>query len=75
MTNQTCLIYPTLNLFLYDLKEGLGQNEQDINLNSLHFWQKIYGESLNINSEHFQKLQQAEQDSSEYVELLAPNKV
>ncbi len=75
MTNQTCLIYPTLNLFLYDLKEGLGQNEQEINLNSLHFWQKIYRESLDINSEHFQKLQQAEKDSSEYVELLIPSLV
>jgi hypothetical protein len=75
MTNQTCLIYPTLNLFLYDLREGLGQNEQEIELNFLHFWQKIYSESLDIKSEHFHKLQQAEQDSYEYVELLAPRKV
>ncbi|CBN58778.1 MULTISPECIES: hypothetical protein [Kamptonema] len=36
----TELIYPTVNLFLYDLRDGLGQN-QEIALNCRQFWRKI----------------------------------
>jgi hypothetical protein len=37
------IIYPSINLFLYDLKEGLGQNPAQINQNRYNFWQKVYG--------------------------------
>lgn len=35
------LIYPTVNLFLYDLRDGLGQSPAEINDNRLNFWCKI----------------------------------
>ncbi|MEY3869054.1 MAG: hypothetical protein RLZZ338_2945 [Cyanobacteriota bacterium] len=37
----TQLIYPTVDLFLYDLRDGLGQNEVDLALNRSKFLQKI----------------------------------
>lgn len=42
MNNNLQLIYPTLDIFLYDLGDGLGQSESKINENRLKFWQKIY---------------------------------
>lgn len=42
MNNNLQLIYPTLDIFLYDLGDGLGQSEPKINENRLKFWQKIY---------------------------------
>ncbi|HBE20193.1 MAG TPA: hypothetical protein DEG17_23310 [Cyanobacteria bacterium UBA11149] len=35
------IIYPTINLYLYDLKEGLGEDERKVAQNSQEFWQKI----------------------------------
>lgn len=35
------LIYPTVDLFLYDLRRGLGQEDEDINKNRQHFAQKL----------------------------------
>ncbi|NJL91923.1 MAG: hypothetical protein HC916_20680 [Coleofasciculaceae cyanobacterium SM2_1_6] len=35
------LIYPTVSLFLYDLRDGLGQSPAEINENRLNFWCKI----------------------------------
>lgn len=66
--NQLQLIYPTIDLFLYDLKAGLGQEPDKLTANRQLFWQKIYGNSLS--SQQLEKLQKAEQDESEYVELL-----
>ncbi|KOP27644.1 hypothetical protein AMR41_03910 [Hapalosiphon sp. MRB220] len=44
MSNQLNIIYPTLNLFLYDLKNGLGDNEVTINNRCKAFCQKIFGD-------------------------------
>ncbi len=35
------LIYPTLDLFLYDLRNGLGDTDADIEQNRTHFQQKL----------------------------------
>lgn len=35
------LIYPTVNLFLYDVRDGLGANDEDIYENRRNFWRKI----------------------------------
>lgn len=37
----TKFIYPTLDLFLYDLREGLGQTEAEVVQNRSQFWQKL----------------------------------
>ncbi|HEY9807912.1 MAG TPA: hypothetical protein V6D13_01105 [Halomicronema sp.] len=36
------VIKPTIQLFLYDLQEGLGQKKEQIKQNRLKFWQRIY---------------------------------
>jgi len=46
------IIYPSLDLFLYDLKDGLGQDETRISQNSQNFARKIYG---NLDEKSFQK--------------------
>ncbi|PSB41641.1 hypothetical protein C7B80_30090 [Cyanosarcina cf. burmensis CCALA 770] len=38
------IIYPSLDLFLYDLKDGLGQDEARISQNSQNFARKVYGD-------------------------------
>ncbi len=35
------LIYPTVDLFVYDLRDGLGQSDQKVEINRRKFWQKI----------------------------------
>jgi len=35
------LIYPTVDLFLYDLRDGLGQSDEKITENRQNFWRKI----------------------------------
>lgn len=72
MSQQYELIYPTIDLFLYNLKEGLGQDEAKITANRQQFWQTIYGSPLD--SQQLETLQQAESDNSNYQELLSnPN--
>ncbi|BAY49354.1 hypothetical protein SAMD00079811_69830 [Scytonema sp. HK-05] len=73
MNDEICLIYPTIDLFLYDLKAGLGQNEQIIESNRQQFWQKIYSSPLD--SQRLNQLKQAENESFDYVELLGSKKV
>lgn len=46
------IIYPSIDLFLYDLKDGLAQDETQINRNCQNFCQKIYG---NLDEENFKK--------------------
>lgn len=77
MPEQTQLIHPTLDLFLYDLREGLGQDTQKIDENRTQFWQRIYSNSQNnsyaskIQDETFlAKLQEAEKLESSFIELL-----
>ena len=38
------IIYPTINLFLYDLKDGLGEDETKVNKNCENFCRKIYND-------------------------------
>ena len=58
------LIYPTINLFLYDLRDGLGQNPQEIDGNRKHFPQKL---PENIRSSIFENDTEFE---AEFVKLL-----
>ena len=71
MSNENCLIYPTVDLFVYDLAEGIGQNENKISQNREQFWQKIYGDQ--ISASQLEKLKQAETATADYIELLGKN--
>ncbi|AFY31117.1 hypothetical protein [Calothrix sp. PCC 7507] len=73
MSQQYELIYPTLDLFLYDLKAGLGQNESKIEQNREQFWQKIYGGKLD--KQRLEALRQAEADDYEDIVLLGNQQV
>lgn len=72
MSNENWLIYPTVDLFVYDLADGIGQNEDKISQNRELFLQKIYGD--NISALQREQLKQAEAETSDYIELLSdPN--
>ena len=72
MKNEIRLIYPTVDLFLYDLRVGLDQDEKEIDINRQHFWQKIYG--YNLDKQRLEELKLAEKESSDYIELLGSKK-
>ena len=72
MSNENWLIYPTVDLFVYDLADGIGQNEDKISQNRAQFWQKIYGDK--ISAPQLEKLKQAETETAEYIELLGDKK-
>jgi hypothetical protein len=67
MNNNSQLIYPTLDVFLYDLRDGLGQSDVQINENRLKFWRKIYP---NLTLEELKRFAQRESLASDYLELL-----
>jgi len=67
MTQENLLIYPTVDLFLYDLADGLGQTDSEVNQNRQHFWQKVYGD--NLTPELLAKLKIAETNAN-YIDLL-----
>ncbi|AFY79875.1 hypothetical protein [Oscillatoria acuminata] len=67
MNNNLQLIYPTLDIFLYDLGDGLGQSETKINENRLRFWQKIYPR---LTQEELQPFAEVEGLATDSVELL-----
>ncbi len=62
----TKLIYPTLDLFLYDLREGLGQTEAEVTENRQNFQHKLL---QTIDEQHFIQLDEHAFEP-EYVELL-----
>jgi hypothetical protein len=77
MPEETTLIYPTLELFLYDLRDGLGQNSHKIDDNRKYFWQRIYSNLQNNSSVNelqdetfLDKLKEAEKSESSFIELL-----
>ena len=72
MKDEIRLIYPTVDLFLYDLRVGLDQDEKEIDSNRQHFWQKIYG--YNLDKQRLEELKLAEKESSDYIELLGSKK-
>jgi hypothetical protein len=65
------LIYPTLDLFLYDLREGLGQSSAIIDGNRKDLWGKI---SPQIDDNMLEKLAKAEKPEADYVRLLGSQK-
>jgi len=44
MNEPNNLIYPTVNLFLYDLRDGLGQENNSIETNRRNFWKKVFSD-------------------------------
>ena len=73
MSNENWLIYPTVDLFIYDLADGSGQNEDKISQNRKQFWQKIYADQ--ISAPQLEKLKQAETETADYIELLGDTKI
>jgi len=73
MSNENKLIYPTVDLFVYDLAQGMGQDEEKISQNRQLFWQKIYGDK--ISATQLEQLKQAETETADYIELLGDKQV
>ena len=73
MSQTTQLIYPTVDLFLYDLHSGLGQSPEQINHNRRRFWRRIYNNSLS--EQELADLQAEEGTFSRYVELLGTKRI
>lgn len=80
MNQQYNLIYPTIDLFVYDLQQGLGQTDEQINQNRHYFWRKIKPD-LNKDydkvkdDELLKQLATLEKTDADYVELFVPDKV
>lgn len=62
------LIYINIDRFLYDLAEGLGQSEENIQKNCQNFWQKIYGEKFP--NEKLADIKASQALTADYRELL-----
>ena len=67
ITKPIQLIYPTIDLFLYDIREGF-QYTAEINDNRRQFWQKI---DPNIDKAKLSELAKLENPEADYVPLLA----
>ena len=68
MTNSNTLIYPTIDLFLYDIAEGLGLVDNNIAQSRKNFWQRVYGDELS--NAQLETFSQTELELSDYIELL-----
>jgi len=65
------IIYPSIDLFLYDLKNGLGQDETEIKVNCEQFCKKIFDSSNESQfHEELEKLQNSLYDEKDEIELL-----
>lgn len=79
INQQYNLIYPTIDLFVYDLQQGLGQTDEQVNQNRHYFWRKIQPD-LNKDYEKvkdddlLKQLATLEKTEADYVELLVPEK-
>ncbi len=71
MTEPNTIIYPTIDLFSYDIIEGLGQSDNEIKQNCENFWQQIYGKKLT--PAQLSNFIQIESELSDYIELLGAN--
>ncbi len=72
--NDLKIIDPNLDLFIYDLREGLGQTEEDISKNRRQFWQKIYPKLDDAKlAEIMSGLAEKEQSDRDFVRLLKPS--
>ncbi|MGK7877328.1 MAG: hypothetical protein AB4426_29730 [Xenococcaceae cyanobacterium] len=73
MSQANLLIGTTVDLFLYDLYNGIGQSAEQIKENRRRFWQRIYEDKL---SEEVLAESQAESESvSGYIELLGDKRI
>ena len=76
MPEELKIIYPTLDLFIYDLRSGLGQDSKKINQNLNNFWQKVYSQpqynksGKQLDEQLLQKLAASENPEASFVELL-----
>ena len=57
------LVYPTLDLFIYDLREGLGESTEEINKNQEYF-------ASRFSEQYHHSLKQRDAIEGEYVKLL-----
>ncbi|HLO89403.1 MAG TPA: hypothetical protein VK203_30950 [Nostocaceae cyanobacterium] len=65
------IIYPSIDLFLYDLKDGLGEEEKQINQNCEDFCRKIFGDlSANDFQERLKQFLKYKNFDAEVIELL-----
>ena len=68
MTDPDTIIYPTIDLFSYDLAEGLGQSEDDIKQNRDNFWWRVYGGKMS--GDQLADTIKTELEIADYIELL-----
>jgi hypothetical protein len=72
MSNPTNIIFPTLDLFLYDLKDGLGEDETIIDSRCKAFCEKIFGDldetTFNEKHEQIKKHRYSEADGIDLLE-------
>ena len=81
MLKQTQLIYPTLDLFLYDIQDGFGKDGHPDDKRQ-QFWQRIYSNYQNhsngktLYDETFlTQIKEAELSESSFIELLGSDRV
>ncbi|NER97987.1 MAG: hypothetical protein F6J86_29775 [Symploca sp. SIO1B1] len=67
------VIYPTIDLFLYDLQDGLGQSNDKIKQKRRRFWERIYGK--NISKQRLAELELQEENLTNYIELLGTQRI
>ncbi|MEO0406004.1 MAG: hypothetical protein AAF289_01510 [Cyanobacteria bacterium P01_A01_bin.135] len=63
------VLYPNVDLFLYDLHDGLGVSRGQLGQSRRRFWQRIYGNGR-LTDAKLAELQSTEKSFSGYVELL-----
>ncbi|MDB9314105.1 hypothetical protein PN462_13420 [Spirulina sp. CS-785/01] len=73
MNSNIKLLYPTLDIYLYDLGEGLGEKPEKVQENRKQFWQRIYQRELN--QEELENYAKLEQEQSNYIELLGKQRI
>ena len=72
--NDLKIIDPNLDLFIYDLREGVGQTEEDISKNRHQFWQKVYPQLDDAKlAEIISGLAEKEKSERDFVRLLDPS--
>ncbi|MEQ9668424.1 DUF308 domain-containing protein [Coleofasciculus sp. G2-EDA-02] len=67
MNKPTQLIYPTVDLFLYDLRDSFGQSLHEFNQHRQQFWQKI---DPSLDNDQLSQLAALENPEADYVQLL-----
>ncbi|MFN6500069.1 MAG: hypothetical protein RMX65_024170 [Nostoc sp. DedQUE01] len=69
MTEQ--IIYPSIDFFVYDLKDGLGEDENQIKENCQNFCRKIYGDLDEASfQKHYIEFLNYKDNSGDVIELL-----